>query len=453
MPSPENYIRTKGRTLPIHDCLVNQDWRSNGLANIMVVRRHPAGNFTVGMYLVDLLCLGVKDTHFLFNLVEEEYNRLVAESKSMAGFINVSYTLVHNIIYSALQFAEDYGLKPHKDFALTKYLIEEDTDKIKLMDIECGKDGKPMLVLNPDNKAKDSKAIPILEKTAGPGNYYVVEGFADFESSEIHDDTDEFEDDTDEFDVMRARAVELIGKKNRKSKEETELAMLCISLFNEYLDEDILDLRTEMLRKDLDKIVIDENYLDGLMGCEGLILSDARKINEDVKEIRRLLHSEKKIKSASKVLDRLKQQYADIPAVLVAESVVLDEADDKNAPAFFADILQRFPDYSMARIQKAIKNIDYELDKPNTDDLPDYMSFSGIFGKRTVVHPRELFEYLLLRIQFAVSKGDLEEVEAIDRNISKLDALSHMSGNLELSLIAYKIMIMNKLLIKEDTSD
>jgi hypothetical protein len=44
-----------------------------------------------------------------------------------------------------LEFAEEYGFKPHEDFSkVAQYILEEDTESIELMDIECGKDGKSL---------------------------------------------------------------------------------------------------------------------------------------------------------------------------------------------------------------------------------------------------------------------------------------------------------------------
>ena len=66
MLSPENYIRKKARSLPIHECTINSHWEESGLANISIARRHTNGNITSCFYLIDLLCLGVKDTHYIF---------------------------------------------------------------------------------------------------------------------------------------------------------------------------------------------------------------------------------------------------------------------------------------------------------------------------------------------------------------------------------------------------
>ena len=65
--SPGKAIRTRARNLPFGKCYVNSDWKTGHLANVIVTRLHVNGNVTAGMYLVDLLCLGVKESWYLFN--------------------------------------------------------------------------------------------------------------------------------------------------------------------------------------------------------------------------------------------------------------------------------------------------------------------------------------------------------------------------------------------------
>jgi hypothetical protein len=145
MLSPENYIRQKARTLPIHKCYVNSDWKLSGLANILVSRKHSNGNFTFGTYLVDVNCLGVKDSDYKFNVSEPDFNSFVDRMQSYMEIQEITYTLAHNIVYAGLEFAEEYGFKPHEDFSkVAQYILEEDTESIELMDIECGKDGKSL---------------------------------------------------------------------------------------------------------------------------------------------------------------------------------------------------------------------------------------------------------------------------------------------------------------------
>ena len=147
---PIEYIKTKSRTLPIGKCYINSNWYEKGLASIIVTRQHTTGNFTVGMYIVDTFCKGVAETYMLFNGSSEDL-RLNIElhippEGELITLMEVDYILAHNIIYGAIAFAEENGYKPHKDFEITKKILEEDNEDIELIEIEFGVDGKPFLI-------------------------------------------------------------------------------------------------------------------------------------------------------------------------------------------------------------------------------------------------------------------------------------------------------------------
>ena len=218
MLSPENYIRQKARTLPIHKCFVNSDWKQSGLANILVSRKHTNGNFTLGTYLIDVNCLGVKDSGYNFNVSEPDFNIMLDRMHSYMEIQEITYTLAHNIVYAGLEFAEEYGFKPHNDFIkVAQYILEEDTESIELIDIECGKDGKPFYISGPyDTDVKKRAIIAMLEKNAGPGNFdFAVDdelddmSTGDFEPDDF-DDSDYFPGlNFDEEEVRNSHTLQL----------------------------------------------------------------------------------------------------------------------------------------------------------------------------------------------------------------------------------------------------
>ena len=59
--SPERYMRERVRNLPIGKCYINPDWEEDGLAHIIVTRERAGGKLVYGSFLVDTLCLGIKD--------------------------------------------------------------------------------------------------------------------------------------------------------------------------------------------------------------------------------------------------------------------------------------------------------------------------------------------------------------------------------------------------------
>src|SRR5690606_2594743 len=135
--SPKKYIVTRARTLPLHKCFINSTWAMGGMANIIVSRKHVNGNITAGIYLVDLIIRGVKDTTFKFNMSASEFDELI-DDDAIELIEEAPYYLVHNIIYGALELAEENDFAPHKDFSVTEFILEVDDDSIELIDIPLG---------------------------------------------------------------------------------------------------------------------------------------------------------------------------------------------------------------------------------------------------------------------------------------------------------------------------
>lgn len=199
--SPAKYIQTKSRSLPIYECLINNNWDASKLANIIITRKHITGNITLSFYLVDLFCLGVKDSFYKFNIPIEEYLSLKEKIESNSPTDQIEYNLAHNIIFAGYEYALDYGINPCKEFSTTtKYFLEEDDESIEIIDIDCGdENGNPVLHINEfSNPISTKKVIETLKKTAGEGNFNVV--FIDDEFYDDDDDEDYFDDDELFFD-------------------------------------------------------------------------------------------------------------------------------------------------------------------------------------------------------------------------------------------------------------
>ena len=147
--SPNKYIKDVARTLPVGKCYITPGWRDSGMGMLTVTRRRPSGNIVAGVYLLDMLCLGVKDTFFRHNLDTEEFEELLYAIYHHKEPEEISYNDAHNLIYGAIEFAEEAGVEPHPDFDLTEYILSEDTDDIPLREFEYGREGKHVLVIGP----------------------------------------------------------------------------------------------------------------------------------------------------------------------------------------------------------------------------------------------------------------------------------------------------------------
>ena len=165
----EAQIRTRARNLPIDKCFVNKDWQKSQIATILISRKHTNGNITLGNFLVDMKLRGVKDCFYMFNespLRMEEIRKRYPELHE-----ECDYNLAHNIVYAGLEFAEEYGFEPHRNFKTAQYILEEDSDDIPLIEIPLGDNGIPVLEIPYGENCQ--REIAILNKTAGD-NFRIV---------------------------------------------------------------------------------------------------------------------------------------------------------------------------------------------------------------------------------------------------------------------------------------
>jgi len=188
--SPENFMRTKARTLPIGKCYINANWKEVGKAAIYVSRIRPSGNVAMAGFMVDLYCLGVKDVFFNHNMLAEDFDDIPNRYASLM-LEEVDYNVAHNLIYGAIDFAQEAGINPHKDFRIAQYVLEEDSEDVPLMDFEFGYEGKYFLRISADGA--EQHYVKQLQKRLGSDFIFTRE-------ISFNDDDDDAADDDDALD-------------------------------------------------------------------------------------------------------------------------------------------------------------------------------------------------------------------------------------------------------------
>jgi hypothetical protein len=172
---PSSYLTSgQARKLPIHECWLNPNWQEMGFATVVVCRRHVNGNFSYATYLLDTCLMGLKDTMFFANETPDNYEKLANRIFAGPGLPRekISYELAHNLVYGAIAYADEFGMTPNADWAVSQYILDEDTDDVPLMELEFGRDGMPTWIPGPyDNYGK---VFQTLLNKAGEGNFDVV---------------------------------------------------------------------------------------------------------------------------------------------------------------------------------------------------------------------------------------------------------------------------------------
>lgn len=188
--SPEQYIKQKARSLEIGACYVSDDIEEMGEGHVIVSRKHTGGRVSIAFYLIDIWCVGVKDSFYRLRLEDDEFKEMIDTYR--LGLRECCYDEAHNWIFGAIAFAEEAGIEPDKSFKVTRYMLEEDDDNIPLIEYEYGKNGKHTLVTH--TRLEASRYLPLLEKNLGKDNFdYILNA----DDEDWDDDLDDDDDDED----------------------------------------------------------------------------------------------------------------------------------------------------------------------------------------------------------------------------------------------------------------
>ena len=434
MLSPEKYIKTKSRSLPIHECWIFSGWEESQMANIIISRQHKNGNITYGFYLVDLGCLGVKDAFFRFNNTETEYHNFIERlQRDRTGLQRADYKLVHNIIFAAVEFAEDFGFFPHKDFtSLMQYFLEEDTDNIELMEIECGNDGKPLYTQGPhENDAKARKIIAQLEKVAGTGNFdYVLnaeEEYFDNNADNLWEEEEEDNRENQDWNDKEAKLEEkyarfpdsekIIQIKNLITKEaenentegeNAEVAYLVNSIVTKHINYISTEKISNTLVEKLEELEVVDEFPDEFFAAIPGEISEDFKIKFN--ELFEIVHQYPK--RAAKKIKKLRKVMPENPTIAYLEILLLQTQKSDDFKHKLKLFHQKFPTFPLIKMVWD-HAVTFEEKGGNAEEL--FLKGPEVyFFERKKLHHVEVINYLITLVLIATSQQNMTLLSALD---------------------------------------
>lgn len=163
-----------GLTIPTDyealDREVSADYGSDGLAIVVVARREPLGMVRVCQYLVDLFCLGVKNTIGPLVVPPEMVDELLGQfyQNYANGCHEIPAELATDLVWGAVHYAAELGFAPAagSDWRDTCDHLDELQGASR---IGFGRDGRPFYVNGPYENADN--VLATLRHTVGEGNF------------------------------------------------------------------------------------------------------------------------------------------------------------------------------------------------------------------------------------------------------------------------------------------
>lgn len=411
--SPENYIRQRARNLPIYKCFINESWRRDSLAHITIARKHINNNITFCAYLVDLQCLGVKDTYYRFNALEDEFYEFHEQASAGFNVIEADYNLVHNIIHAGWEFGESIGFAPHKDFlSVTQYMLDEDTDDIPIIDVHCGDaDGKPFFIQGPlESDMEADRIVRELRKNVGEGNFnFVLDG-----------EDDSFEDayDEDHDDLY----CDIRSEYEENSYDENVRAFLELSNIVEYggsgfegtdVSDDQL-IRLEALSDIICEELVDDDEVDAWMSLwykDSLISFEASRdmigISQDETFSEEDIEFVNGSKDPQSLESYIQARWGDVPFLHYLHLKKIEDPDTKNKQ--IAETLLQYPDYGLLKIEKSLLQVSVDP----SGFVPDDFLCKAFFGDREEITPIEYTQLQFLRAIYLLNTNNYSGIEAL----------------------------------------
>jgi hypothetical protein len=442
--SPEKYIRQRSRSLPLYKCWITEKWDTEQMASIIVSRRHVSGNLTFCMYLVDLMCLGVKNTMYAYNdsgvALKQMFKNFADRGNN---FMEIDYATVHNIIYAALEYAEEYGFMPHTDFTnITQYFLEEDNENIPIIEIHCGdENGKPMFVeTGHEDPVSLKMIIAKLQKTAGEGNFRVC----------LKDDVYKYETVENYLaicDEIKSKfsaysneyLIDMFVKLNDKNTDNMSINVLMMNVV-EVLSNRIIDANRVFEYIDMFKSLFDIEIVD-MKNFPNSFFVGFQDDHDKLFDAYTAVYNEIKSDNFKPQLEKLRNITGDIPIIYYLELIRQAHEDYSKYFDVLKKCYQKYPDYFVFKILwNAHLYVKYQ-DKKAENTLSNIISDTA--GPITEY---EMFEYFRYYASSCLLSDDstLEKIVAFEKTVKSMISNTGYTAIISAISLTPKIILLKK---------
>jgi hypothetical protein len=174
---------------PFRECWITSEWRdTKQITQLLIIRENTRGQVVVGVLLVDLACLGLKNGYARgfasYRLFELE---LLSGLRNTQALTECSLDLAAKIAQVATDYARGLGFEPHRDTKpALRLLLGAEPERILETVPTGGPNSKPFYINGPADDSQ--KILRTLERTVGVGNFEMLVGLpSDFGFDDLDD--------------------------------------------------------------------------------------------------------------------------------------------------------------------------------------------------------------------------------------------------------------------------
>ena len=167
----------EGALAPVFASAASAELFTDGIGWVILARQLPSGTLVSSHFLVDVWCLGIKDS-FCGKISQERFSQQYEAYGANRPLTQVPPSVARKLLHEAVEWAGKFGFAPGGTYELAQALygdtpLADDT-------FSFGKDGKPFYMSGPnDSPARIRQIMAALDKTGGAGEFdFMVESTA-----------------------------------------------------------------------------------------------------------------------------------------------------------------------------------------------------------------------------------------------------------------------------------
>lgn len=147
----------------------------DGIGYVLLVRRGPGGLTAMGLFMLDVYCLGVKDVAARIAPDHTISATLARLSEKGYRWIDVSPEHVRKLVEDTLGYALSLGLAPHRDCAAAMRIFGDLESSKCATEFTFGSEGKPLFIAGPfDGPNRITEIVKTLRRTCGPDGFHYI---------------------------------------------------------------------------------------------------------------------------------------------------------------------------------------------------------------------------------------------------------------------------------------
>ncbi len=158
--------------LPVYDCQVSSRLFESGIGPAVVARTLSNGYIAVGVFLLDVYCLGIKNAYFRL-MAPAEYREQLRRMRQTSPMEHKQPSYAKKLVEAAEAWARGLGFTPHDDYHDAKRVLAGIDAGECDEQFVFGQNGQPHYISGPfDKPFRVTQIMQTLARTCGQGNFH-----------------------------------------------------------------------------------------------------------------------------------------------------------------------------------------------------------------------------------------------------------------------------------------